>query len=262
MKDRIMIFIPAFNCQKQISRVLSKIDADIERYIDEVVIIDNRSNDNTISEAIASSQHIKKITILQNNENYNLGGSIKRAFMYAIEHKYDYMVTLHGDDQANIRDFLPVFESGVHTKNDMVIGARFHPASQLHGYSWFRTIGNRVLNIICGLINRRRVYDLIAGINCFKISFFREKFFLNFPDNLTFDAHVLLYAFNKNAKVIYVPITWREEDQISNAKVIKQAFIIFNLFLQYLVKGGKVFSQNLSGRSDSFKYESEVVFQR
>jgi hypothetical protein len=123
-------------------------------------------------------------------------------------------------------------------------------------------LGNRALNVVCSVINLRRVDDLIAGINCFKISFFKDHFFLKFPDNLTFDAHVLLYAFNKKAKVVYVPITWREEDQISNAKVVTQAIIILKLFFRYLMKGEKVFEENASGRPVGFEYSSEIVYQR
>jgi glycosyltransferase involved in cell wall biosynthesis len=113
MLNRIIIFIPTYNCQQQIPRVLSKIDRYVQSYIDEVLIIDNRSSDNTVNEAILASEGIsKKVTVLRNNQNYNLGGSIKRAFIYAIENNYDYMITLHGDDQADIRDLLPVFQSG------------------------------------------------------------------------------------------------------------------------------------------------------
>jgi len=263
MKTRMMIFIPVFNCQKQIPRVLAKIDKRVQEYVHEVVIVDNRSSDNTINEAISASETLGiKVTVLRNLQNYNLGGSIKCAFLYALEKKYDYMITLHGDDQADIRDFLPVFETGEHINNDIVIGARFHPKSNLQGYSLVRILGNRALNFVCAIINRRRVDDLIAGINCFKVSFFSEKFFLKFPDNLTFDAHVLLYAFNKKAKVKYVPITWREEDQISNAKVIRQALIILKLFFNYLVRGEEVFTKEKSGRPEGFNYESEVILQR
>lgn len=263
MTIRIMIFIPAFNCAQQISRVLSKIDQDVQQYIEEVVVIDNKSSDDTVKKAISSSYSIeKKITILRNFENYNLGGSIKRAFMYAMENDYDYMVTLHGDDQADIRDFLPIFKNGEYCNNNFIIGARFHPDSRLEGYSFVRILGNRALNFVCSILNRRRVHDLIAGINIFDVSFFRDKFFLNFPENLTFDAHLLLYAFSKNAKIKYVPITWREDDQISNAKVVRQALIIMKLFFEYFIRGSKVFVSNKSGRPDGFVYKSEVIYQK
>ena len=263
MSNRIMIFIPAYNCAPQLPRVIEKINAEVQRYVQEVVVVDNQSSDGTAEVAKSALQSLAiKATVLRNQENYNLGGSIKRAFLYALDNGYDYMITLHGDDQADIRDLLPIFRSGEYTEQDLIIGARFHPESKLQGYSLVRILGNRGLNIACALLNRRKVHDMIAGINLFNVNFFRSKFFLNFPNNLTFDAHVLLYAFNKKARVKYIPITWREEDQISNAKVVRQALIILRLFFDYLLQGAAVFTPNKSGKPEGFTYPSDVVFSK
>lgn len=244
MTNRIMIFIPTYNCEKQLPRVLTKIDLNIQQNVDEILVVDNCSLDNTLKVAVEYSKNIKtKYTIFRNLQNYNLGGSIKRAFLYAIEQHYDYMIVLHGDDQADIRDFLPLLEKKDYFGKDIIIGARFHPLSKLSGYSKIRILGNRLLNMACSVITKRTVYDLIAGLNCFRIDFFKNKFFLNFPDNLTFDAHVLLYACDKQANIEYIPISWREEDQISNAKVIKQALIILKLFMKYCFQKTSIFSR-------------------
>lgn len=256
MKTRILLFIPVYNCAKQIPRVFEKINNNVQKYIDEILVIDNQSKDDTLLNAQNEAKKLNtKISILRNKQNYNLGGSIKRAFLYALEHQFDYMITLHGDDQADIRDFLPILENQSYLDHDILIGARFHPESKLVGYSPIRTLGNRALNFVCAFINKRPVYDLIAGLNCFKLSFFKDKFFLSFPDNLTFDVHVLLYAFHHNANVKYLPITWREEDQISNAKVIKQTWIILKLFIRYLIHRGQVFDINKT----VLTYESEII---
>lgn len=258
MSDRIMIFIPTYNCEKQLPRVINKIDANIQKHIKEVVIIDNGSSDNTIRSALDCSKKITvNYTILQNHQNYSLGGSIKRAFLYAIEQNYDYMIVLHGDDQADIRDFLSLLETKSYLNKDIVIGARFHPHSHVSGYSKFRILGNRILNTICSFIIKRKVHDLIAGINCFKIDFFQNRFFLKFPDNLTFDAHILLYAFDQKANIEYVPVSWREEDQISNAKVMRQALIILKLFGRYFFQRSRVFSSN---HNDKREYTSERIY--
>lgn len=262
MRDRLMIFIPTYNCEQQLPRVLEKIDLSVQRFIEEIVIIDNRSDDATITAAVRAAPTLGiKLSVLRNIENYSLGGSIKRAFLYAIEHGYDYVITLHGDDQADIRDLRPMLESGDYRRSDIVIGARFHPDSRLEGYSVVRRAGNRVLNFVCALIYQRRVDDLIAGINCFKVDFFRNRFFLRFPDNLTFDAHFLLYAFGRKATVKYIPVSWREEDQTSNAKVISQAVVILRLFAAVMLFRDRVFERNRSGRAPGFRYESDLLFQ-
>lgn len=243
-------------------RVVEKIDERFIPYVSEVVVIDNRSSDRTLEVAKESVKNLKiKATVLRNQNNYNLGGSIKRAFLYAMEHGYDHMITLHGDDQADIRDFLPLLESGDYQKYDLAIGARFHPQSKLVGYSMVRILGNKALNLMCAVINRRPVYDLIAGLNCYRVAFFQDKFFLPFPDNLTFDAHVLLYAFAKQAKIEYVPITWREEDQVSNAKAVRQALVILRLFARYIFRGDGTFRAGDNGGKEASSYVSEVCYQ-
>ena len=44
---KILLFIPCFNCQKQIIRVLNSLDDKIIDTFEQILIIDNRSNDNT-----------------------------------------------------------------------------------------------------------------------------------------------------------------------------------------------------------------------
>ena len=107
MKDRILIFIPMYNCEKQIPRVLERI-SQVENYKDifeEIIVVDNQSKDNSIAVAKATIEKLNlPARVLRNRENRSLGGSHKTAFLYAIEHGFDYVVVLHGDDQGDIHD--------------------------------------------------------------------------------------------------------------------------------------------------------------
>ena len=46
-KDRILLFIPAYNCEDQITRVLATLKGEIRDHIEEVIVINNRSTDGT-----------------------------------------------------------------------------------------------------------------------------------------------------------------------------------------------------------------------
>ena len=46
--NKILLFIPCFNCEKQISRVLESLNNEIFKLVNEIILIDNRSNDNTL----------------------------------------------------------------------------------------------------------------------------------------------------------------------------------------------------------------------
>ena len=117
--EKILLFIPAYNCEKQIVRVLDQLTAPIMAFVSKVIVVNNRSTDGTEA-AVLDYMHAHAnlpITLLRNRENYGLGGSHKVAFAYAIEHGYDYVIVLHGDDQGNISDFLPVLGKGYYRKN-------------------------------------------------------------------------------------------------------------------------------------------------
>ena len=133
MKPRILLFIPAYNCEKQIVRVLESLDRRIMSYIDEVVVINNRSTDGTedaVREFMRTHTYMP-VRLFRNKDNYGLGGSHKVAFNYAVKEGFDYIIVLHGDDQGNIHDFLPVLKKEIYRGYDCVLGARFMLQSHL-----------------------------------------------------------------------------------------------------------------------------------
>ncbi len=268
-KEKILVFIPMFNCEKQITRVISQFSLQAQDFFDEIIIIDNRSTDQSIKTAeTALSKNIKtcKALIFKNKENYSLGGSIKVAFKYAIENNFDYMITLHGDAQGNIKDVIPVLKTGQHRNVDMCIGARFHRESTLDGYSWFRIFGNKVFNLLCSFITLRKIDDLIAGLNVYKVKFIKEIYpiCLSFPNNLTFDVHCLMYMIKNQKDFMYFPLVWKEEDQVSHAKIFKQAFIILKLFSKFVLNKNSLFKfidESIPLDQLGKNYKSEIVYQ-
>jgi dolichol-phosphate mannosyltransferase len=256
----ILLVIPTYNCEKQITRLIKNSACSINTHFDEVLVIDNGSKDETVNSAVSSIKLLKiKAKVIQNRENLSLGGSLKTGFLYASENSFDYVAVLHGDDQANLNDLLPILTKLEENEIDLAIGARFHSKSNLIGYSNFRKIGNRLLNLYCIVCTRTKVDDLIAGLNIFKVSKINLSRILNYPDNLTFDVHVLLGAIDSKHKIEFFPITWTEDDQVSNAKVVRQATIILGLLTKYLIRGDKALIFPKSQRS----YKNfEVVFER
>ena len=124
MGEKILLFIPMFNCEKQITRVLNQIDEKVREYITEIIVVDNRSTDNSQEKVIDYIKNKNKnIKLLINTENYNLGGSHKVAFNYAVKNNFDYVIVLHGDDQGNLLDFLPLLKEETYKKYDCCLGA-------------------------------------------------------------------------------------------------------------------------------------------
>ena len=90
MKDKILLFIPGYNCEKQIIRALGQLDQETIRYFTEIIMVNNRSTDGTeevVKRFIEKHPYIP-MKLLRNQENYGLGGSHKVAFAYAKEHGF------------------------------------------------------------------------------------------------------------------------------------------------------------------------------
>ena len=235
---KILLFIPAYNCEKQIVRVLKQLDDNILGYISQIVVVNNRSTDNTeeaVRQYLTQNKQLP-LRLLRNKDNYNLGGSHKVAFKYAIQNGFDYIIVLHGDDQGNIHDLLPILRKGIYKRHDCCLGARFIRGSSLEGYSAFRTLGNVVFNLFFSFILWHRIYDLGSGLNIYNVDMLKTEFYQRFPDKLTFNCYMLLAAHYYKHDIYFFPITWREDDQVSNVKIVRQAFNTLVLLLSYLFK--------------------------
>lgn len=222
--ERILIFIPAYNCAKQIPRVIQQLHALPQDGRFEVLVLDNQSPDDTISQACAAAQALAiPVTVGRNRQNYGLGGSHKAAFLHAIREGHDHVVVLHGDDQGSIADLLPHLNRGTHRQYDALLGARFMPGSRLQGYSRFRTFGNQVYNLAFSAVAGTRLFDLGSGLNIYRTSSLASHKWLNFANDLTFNYYLILAGSAWRWDTAFFPISWREDDQVSNVKLFRQA---------------------------------------
>ena len=232
--DRILLFIPGYNCEKQVIRVLKQLDEEVMKYITEIIFVNNRSTDNTEKAVLEfKKKNNLPVHVLRNDENYNLGGSHKVAFNYALENNFDYVIVLHGDDQGNIHDLLPYLKNEDYKKFDCLLGSRFNKGSKLIGYSKFRIFGNRVFNLIFTICIGRRIKDLGAGLNMYKVEILKNNFYHKFPDRLTFNCCMLFAHDYYKHNIKFIPISWREEDQVSNVKMFSQAMNTLKIALKY-----------------------------
>jgi glycosyltransferases involved in cell wall biogenesis len=262
MKDRILVFIPMYNCEKQIVRVMNQLKGPIEDYVSEVIIVNNRSTDNgenKVIEKIKTLDTHLRIKVLRNKENYGLGGSHKIAFRYAIKNDFDYIIVLHGDDQGNIADFIPILDKGTHREYDCCLGARFMKGAKIKGYSKIRILGNYGFNMLFSIVVGDKVYDLGSGLNLYSVKSLKTNYYAKFPDTLYFnDCMILAYCYYKQ-KMMFYPISWREDDQVSNNKLIKFSMSLLKMLLNY-IKNRKKYMQSEMRSKIIDMYEADCVY--
>lgn len=257
--SRTLVFIPMFNCERQIARVVERISPEAARFLDHVLVVDNGSRDGSVAAAIAALSRLPiPGTVLRNDDNYNLGGSHKVAFTYAITQGFDHIIVLHGDDQADIADAIPLLSARRHLEVDALLGSRFSAGARREGYSRFRTFGNIVFNGLFSLVTGRWLSDLGSGLNILAVAPLKDRFWIGLADDLTFNNHFLLALVNRRAVFSFFPISWREEDQVSNVRLFRQARRTLGIVLGYgLLRGRYLWRRHaLRGPED---YTATVV---
>jgi glycosyltransferase involved in cell wall biosynthesis len=234
-KPKILLAIPAYNCEKQLVRTLDEIDDRLSSRVAEIAVIDNGSPDGTVAAAVAYKKkgRLKNLHVFQNVNNYNLGGTHKVAFLRAEGLGMSHIIILHGDNQAKSDEAHKLIDYiEAHPDTQTVLGSRFNKASTLQGYDWKRIFGNKVLNATYSLLTLRKCEDLGSGLNIFALRDLDKTTYLEFADKLTFNFELLLDLIKRKVQFTYIPITWREEDQVSNAR----NFTIAKIALSNLLK--------------------------
>jgi len=230
MTPKVLLAIPAYRCEKQISRVLDEIDDKLASRFAEIAVIDNGSPDGTVKAALTYKKNgrLKNLRIYQNVDNYNLGGTHKVAFLHAKRLGLTHVLILHGDNQAKSSEANLLLDyAKSHPETQTVLGSRFSKGSKLEGYDWKRIGGNRILNIVYSVLTGRSCKDLGSGLNLFALNDLNQKTYLEFADKLTFNFELLLDLIKRDVNFAYLPITWREDDQMSNAGNLSVAKIAF-----------------------------------
>ena len=257
--SKILLFIPCYKCEREITKVLSSL-GDFKTYFNEIIVIDNISKDNTLNNAVnfAKDNPDMPLKVMQNEQNYNLGGSHKVAFEYAINNNFDYVIILHGDNQGNIADIKEILNSQTYKNYDCCLGARFMKGSNLINYSLFRIIGNIGFNILFSCCLFRKLYDLGGGLNIYSVNMLKNKYWFKFPDALTFNYLMTMALDYYKQNYMFFPLTWREDGQVSNVKVGSQAVDLLKKLFSFLVNKKK-FILNEHRNNVINEYKSNII---
>lgn len=262
LRERILLFIPMYNCAAQIGRVIAQLTPQVQSLFDELILVDNRSTDDGRSIARRSIENLEiPAMLLMNDANLGLGGSHKVAFNHALANDFDYLVVLHGDDQGRIADLIAHLQAGCHNDVDALLGGRFMRGAELEGYSRVRTLGNRAFNALYGFACAAKINDLGSGLNLYRVGALADRWWMLNADDLTFNYHMVLRSVAAGWKIRFFPISWREDDQVSNVKLVRQSLKVASLPFAYMVARDRYLETDYSSRPPS-EYTSSTLFER
>lgn len=224
---RVLIFIVAYNAEKTIEKVLSRIPASLHQDGVEVLIIDDSSRDGTFRNGQRYQQtHSNfKITILRTPENQGYGGNQKLGYRYAIENNFDLVALIHGDGQYAPEKLPALLAPLIADQADAVFGSRMieKQAARAGGMPLYKWLGNQVLT---GFQNRMLGTDLSefhSGYRLYSTGALAQVPFEKNTHDFHFDTEIIIQFVLKKLRIIELPIPTYYGDEICHVNGLKYA---------------------------------------
>lgn len=119
--------VPALNEAKRIGQVVTN----LRGVVDEVVVIDDGSQDDTKQQA-----KLAGAIVLSHHINRGQGAALETGHAYARERGAQYVIHFDGNGQLDVADIVPAVEFLQEHKVDIVLGSRF--AKSATQVPWFK----------------------------------------------------------------------------------------------------------------------------
>lgn len=230
---KVALVIPSYNCGTQLIRVLGKVNNNQHEKITTILIVDNQSSSGNIELLKKFLLHYplaSKVKLFQNKKNLGLGASFKRSWVYLKNSGYEVMVFLHGDDQADLKDYF-YFEDQ-HLAH-IAFGARFMEGSKIKNYSrkrhWMNVFLNRTLSVVIG----EKIWDLGSGLNVYRLDSISNDDVMMLSNNITFYLELLIFCIKTNISFQFFPIGWKSEDEVSTINEYRVGVELVNIIFRY-----------------------------
>ena len=151
----ISIVLPA----KNESRNLAHVFGTIPEWIDEVVLVDGHSTDDTVAEARRLLPTVKVV----HQPGKGKGDALRAGFEAA---KGDIIVMMDADGSTDGAE-IPRFVAALTTGADFAKGSRFASGGGSDDITFSRRLGNHILSTLVNILFKTRYTDLCYGYNAF-----------------------------------------------------------------------------------------------
>ena len=140
----ICVVVPAYNEESQISKVFDT----MPDYVDHIVVIDDKSTDNTALEIERYQKVNQRIVLLKHKKNRGVGGAIATGYKWARDNKIDVTAVMAGDGQMDPDDLESVIKPLVAGVADYSKGNRLFFGDAWNMIPHYRYMGNAFLSLL------------------------------------------------------------------------------------------------------------------
>jgi len=232
-RKKIVVVLPAYNAERTLEKTYNEIPFDI---VDEVILTDDRSNDQTVPEA----QRLGITHIIQHDENRGYGGNQKSCYDKALSLDADIVIMLHPDYQYTpklIRSMSYLIADGVYP---VVIGSRILGKGALKGgMPWYKYVANRFLTLFQNILMNQKLSEYHTGYRAFSAEVLRKIPYYRCSDDFIFDNQMIAQIFYSGYEIAEVtcPTSYFEEaSSINISRSIQYGIGVLGVSLAYALQ--------------------------
>lgn len=190
---KLIAAIPAFNEEKYIGTIVLK----TRQYVDEVIVVDDGSTDNTSSVASLAGA-----TVIRHDKNKGKGAAIQDILAEARKKNPDILILLDADFQHD-PDEIPILIKPIISDGfDLAIGSREQQRGKIPRY---RRIGQRVLSYFSRILSKEKVIDSECGYRALSPRAIAELKLRQ--KGFAIETEMIAAATEKGLKITEVPIS-------------------------------------------------------
>jgi len=189
---RVLAGIAAYNEARYVGSIVLQ----ARQYVDEVIVVDDGSTDNT-----AGVAQLAGAAVIRHDKNRGKGAAIQTILAEARKRNPDVLVLLDADAQHDPTE-IPVLIKPVSQGFDLVIGSR---EAQEGKTPLYRRIGKQVIFRSSRIASKTNIYDSESGFRALSPKAINE---LELKANgFAVESEMITLAADKNLKITEVPIS-------------------------------------------------------
>ena len=205
---KVVVVMPAYNAEKTLKQTYDEIPFDI---VDEVILTDDCSKDNTVEEA--GRLGIK-----------GYGGNQKTCYNRALELGADIVIMLHPDYQYTpklIASMAYVIANDVYP---VVLASRIlGKGARKGGMPWIKYVANRILTFIQNVLLNQKLSEYHTGYRAFSAEVLRAIDYNVDSDDFVFDNEMLAQIFWAGYEIGEVTCPTKYFDEASSINMVRSS---------------------------------------
>ena len=224
--------MPAFNEAKYIGSLVLQ----TRQYVDEVIVVDDGSADNTAEIAALAGARV-----IKHERNRGYGASIQSIFTEAKNIDPDILVILDADAQHSPKE-IPDIVKPILDGYDFVIGSRHGQAGKI---PFYRRIGQRLILRSVKVLSDNKLTDSECGFRAFSR---KAIMALELKENgMAVSAETIAEAARKNLKVTQVPVNVTYDKDSSTLHPLAHGLGVLTKILVWISERRPLFFFGLGG---------------